>query len=287
MKSNTSIISLQLIINNKLLKPLKIYYENVVYKILPLKISQETGDTKKVSRTEPTQGKRQKKKKKKKKKKQKTKTKTHSLNGSGVGRNFWNLLSFAIKLNPKTHKAFNPQLPPCSTPYPNRASALTPLLSLSLSLTSQNNGINQRSLHRLYSLLSQTGTPPLLIIFLGFIKKHNLIAFVWKGLENEVCFDGLSSGSFSFIDGFLSMVHNINLLWQSLRRSGNQQKQSNRLNFRQSSSRFVVRASAKEIAFDQHSRSALQAGIDKLADAVGLTLGPRGNFFFLYAVAHR
>ncbi|KAL4611147.1 ruBisCO large subunit-binding protein subunit alpha [Castanea sativa] len=64
---------------------------------------------------------------------------------------------------------------------------------------------------------------------------------------------------------------------QSLSRSGNQQKQSNRLNFRQSSSRFVVRASAKEIAFDQHSRSALQAGIDKLADAVGLTLGPRGR----------
>lgn len=24
----------------------------------------------------------------------------------------------------------------------------------------------------------------------------------------------------------------------------------------------------------------MQAGIDKLADAVGLTLGPRGNFFF-------
>lgn len=43
-------------------------------------------------------------------------------------------------------------------------------------------------------------------------------------------------------------------------------------------SRFVVKASAKEIAFDQHSRAALQAGIDKLADAVGLTLGPRGNF---------
>ncbi|KAK7846029.1 ruBisCO large subunit-binding protein subunit alpha [Quercus suber] len=64
---------------------------------------------------------------------------------------------------------------------------------------------------------------------------------------------------------------------QGLRRNGNQQKQSNRLNFRQSSSRFVVRASAKEIAFDQHSRSALQAGIDKLADAVGLTLGPRGR----------
>ncbi|GMP98818.1 hypothetical protein CsSME_00046556 [Camellia sinensis var. sinensis] len=44
-----------------------------------------------------------------------------------------------------------------------------------------------------------------------------------------------------------------------------------------SSRRFVVRAAAKEIAFDQSSRSALQAGIDKLADAVGLTLGPRGE----------
>ncbi|KAL8496571.1 hypothetical protein ACS0TY_020314 [Phlomoides rotata] len=41
--------------------------------------------------------------------------------------------------------------------------------------------------------------------------------------------------------------------------------------------RFVVRANAKEIAFDQKSRSAMQAGIDKLADAVGLTLGPRGR----------
>ncbi|KAL9269715.1 RuBisCO large subunit-binding protein subunit alpha, chloroplastic-like protein [Drosera capensis] len=41
--------------------------------------------------------------------------------------------------------------------------------------------------------------------------------------------------------------------------------------------RFTVRAAAKQIAFDQHSRAALQAGIDKLADAVGLTLGPRGR----------
>ncbi|GFZ12818.1 chaperonin-60alpha [Actinidia rufa] len=43
------------------------------------------------------------------------------------------------------------------------------------------------------------------------------------------------------------------------------------------SRRLVVRAAAKEIAFDQRSRAALQAGIDKLADAVGLTLGPRGR----------
>ncbi|CAH1437906.1 unnamed protein product [Lactuca virosa] len=45
----------------------------------------------------------------------------------------------------------------------------------------------------------------------------------------------------------------------------------------QSHRRFAVRAAAKDIAFDQSSRSAMQAGIDKLADAVGLTLGPRGR----------
>ncbi|KAJ9559004.1 hypothetical protein OSB04_013618 [Centaurea solstitialis] len=46
---------------------------------------------------------------------------------------------------------------------------------------------------------------------------------------------------------------------------------------RQANRRFAVRASAKDIAFDQKSRSAMQAGIDKLADVVGLTLGPRGR----------
>ncbi|KAL6508741.1 hypothetical protein OROHE_021300 [Orobanche hederae] len=46
---------------------------------------------------------------------------------------------------------------------------------------------------------------------------------------------------------------------------------------RQAKNRFVVRANAKEIAFDQKSRSAMQSGIDKLADAVGLTLGPRAR----------
>lgn len=39
----------------------------------------------------------------------------------------------------------------------------------------------------------------------------------------------------------------------------------------------VVRAAAKEIFFDQKSRAALQAGIDKLTDAVAVTLGPRGR----------
>ncbi|GLU11851.1 hypothetical protein SLE2022_285710 [Rubroshorea leprosula] len=62
----------------------------------------------------------------------------------------------------------------------------------------------------------------------------------------------------------------------SVRGRGNQQ-QSQRLNYRQSNRRFSVRANAKEIAFDQSSRAAMQAGIDKLADAVALTLGPRGR----------
>ncbi|XP_038901720.1 ruBisCO large subunit-binding protein subunit alpha [Benincasa hispida] len=55
------------------------------------------------------------------------------------------------------------------------------------------------------------------------------------------------------------------------------QTQRNRVNYRQAGNRFVVRATAKEIAFDQSSRTALQSGIDKLANAVGLTLGPRGR----------
>ncbi|XP_010521741.1 PREDICTED: ruBisCO large subunit-binding protein subunit alpha, chloroplastic [Tarenaya hassleriana] len=60
-----------------------------------------------------------------------------------------------------------------------------------------------------------------------------------------------------------------------LRRGNQQQGQS--VSYRKSSRRFVVKANAKEIAFDQSSRAALQSGIDKLADAVGLTLGPRGR----------
>lgn len=38
----------------------------------------------------------------------------------------------------------------------------------------------------------------------------------------------------------------------------------------------VVRAEAKDIWFDNASRAKLQAGINKVADAVGVTLGPRG-----------
>ncbi|KAI3917108.1 hypothetical protein MKX01_003557 [Papaver californicum] len=53
--------------------------------------------------------------------------------------------------------------------------------------------------------------------------------------------------------------------------------QGSKVHYRSSSRRFSVRAAAKRIAFDQDSRSAMQAGIDKLADAVGVTLGPRGR----------
>ncbi|CAL9234605.1 unnamed protein product [Arabidopsis halleri] len=59
---------------------------------------------------------------------------------------------------------------------------------------------------------------------------------------------------------------------------GGNQQQGQRVSYnKRTNRRFSVRANVKEIAFDQHSRAALQAGIDKLADCVGLTLGPRGR----------
>ena len=38
---------------------------------------------------------------------------------------------------------------------------------------------------------------------------------------------------------------------------------------------------AKQISFDTEARSALQRGVDKLADAVKVTLGPRGRYVVL------
>src|SRR6478672_10607629 len=38
---------------------------------------------------------------------------------------------------------------------------------------------------------------------------------------------------------------------------------------------------AKQISFDTQARSALQRGVDKLADAVKVTLGPRGRYVVL------
>ena len=43
----------------------------------------------------------------------------------------------------------------------------------------------------------------------------------------------------------------------------------------------MVRAGPKRISFGRDCREALQAGIDKLADAVSVTLGPRGTWLFL------
>ncbi|GAB2217853.1 hypothetical protein Droror1_Dr00001065 [Drosera rotundifolia] len=63
---------------------------------------------------------------------------------------------------------------------------------------------------------------------------------------------------------------------ESLRRSVVPQS-VRRVSCRPRNARFTIRTAAKQIAFDQHSRAALQAGIDKLTDAVGLTLGPRGR----------
>lgn len=41
--------------------------------------------------------------------------------------------------------------------------------------------------------------------------------------------------------------------------------------------RAVTKAQSKDITYDQDSRAKIQRGIDKLADAVGVTLGPRGG----------
>ena len=38
---------------------------------------------------------------------------------------------------------------------------------------------------------------------------------------------------------------------------------------------------AKQISFDTDARAALQRGVDKLADAVKVTLGPRGRYVVL------
>ncbi|KAB2611239.1 chaperonin 60 subunit alpha 1 [Pyrus ussuriensis x Pyrus communis] len=66
------------------------------------------------------------------------------------------------------------------------------------------------------------------------------------------------------------------LVLESLRRGVNQQ-QNCRVNYRQSRLCYVMKSSAKEIAFDQHFQHALQGGIDKLAGVIGLTFGHRGR----------
>ncbi|KAL6992077.1 hypothetical protein U1Q18_010188 [Sarracenia purpurea var. burkii] len=43
--------------------------------------------------------------------------------------------------------------------------------------------------------------------------------------------------------------------------------------------KIVVRAGPKRISFDKECREALLAGINKLADAVSVTLGPKALIF--------
>nr|VDD13904.1 unnamed protein product [Brassica rapa] len=73
------------------------------------------------------------------------------------------------------------------------------------------------------------------------------------------------------------LVKNGYFLWLQRKLSGGTQQKGERVSYKKANRRFSVRANVKEISFDQSSRAALQAGIDKLADAVGLTLGPRGR----------
>lgn len=44
----------------------------------------------------------------------------------------------------------------------------------------------------------------------------------------------------------------------------------------------MVRAGPKRIEFDGKCRDSLLSGINKLADAVSVTLGPKGIFFLLF-----
>lgn len=43
-----------------------------------------------------------------------------------------------------------------------------------------------------------------------------------------------------------------------------------------------IRAGAKRISFDKECRNGLLAGVDKLADAVSVTIGPKGLLDFFH-----
>lgn len=45
-----------------------------------------------------------------------------------------------------------------------------------------------------------------------------------------------------------------------------------------------MRAGPKKISFGKECREGLQIGIDKLADAVSLTLGPKGIWVFIFLI---
>ncbi|KAK4858561.1 hypothetical protein QYF36_018433 [Acer negundo] len=63
---------------------------------------------------------------------------------------------------------------------------------------------------------------------------------------------------------------------------GNKRVSGNFLWRHQKMAALVVRAGPKKISYGRECREALQAGIDKLADAVSLTLGPKGRNVVLF-----
>ena len=70
------------------------------------------------------------------------------------------------------------------------------------------------------------------------------------------------------------MIRKHGILLQSL---GGNKRASGIWRNHQVVNKLVVRAGPKKISFGKDCREALQAGIDKLADAVSLTLGPQGK----------
>lgn len=50
--------------------------------------------------------------------------------------------------------------------------------------------------------------------------------------------------------------------------------------------RLVVRAGVKRISFDRECREGLLSGIDKLADAVSVTIGPKGTYFITFFIRY-
>ncbi|KAF9606375.1 hypothetical protein IFM89_025064 [Coptis chinensis] len=125
----------------------------------------------------------------------------------------------------------------------------------------------------------------------GFVKfglwNGDLMEFWWiKGVVNPVGFEVAVSQELSDTREMITSIHDrvvetvatMLLHWRKSQLMMNLWFMLvNRPFLARKATVFVMRANAKEIAFGQASRTTLQAGIDKLADAVGVTLGPRGR----------
>ncbi|KAK0579021.1 hypothetical protein LWI29_019767 [Acer saccharum] len=85
---------------------------------------------------------------------------------------------------------------------------------------------------------------------------------------------------------YLHLPHRLvfmHLANQFLRNHGGNKRVSGNFLWRhQKMAVLVVRAGPKKISYGRECREALQAGIDKLADAVSLTLGPKGRNVVLF-----